>query len=50
VTLAAILHGALKCAVTRNRIGAIDFFEMKIRKAGNQARDATARGLHFHWH
>ena len=50
VALAAILRGALECAVTRHRIGAVDFFEMKIRKSRDQPRNAASRRLHFHRH
>src|SRR5208282_2202674 len=50
MTLAAILRRSLKGAVAGHRIGAIYFFEMKVRKARNQARDASAGSLHLHRH
>src|SRR6202453_3356682 len=48
MALAAILGCAPKSSVTSFRIGAVNLFKMKIRKAGNQPRNASASRLHLH--
>ena len=42
--------GALECAKACNRIGSVDFFEMKIGEARHQSRNVSAGGLHFDRH
>src|SRR5579862_3265176 len=49
MSLAAVFDGTLKGCVTGDRISAVHFFKMKIGKSGNQARDAAASRLNFHW-
>src|SRR5258706_12217649 len=48
VPFAAILRGTLKRGVTRNWIGTVNFFKMKIREARNQPRNAASGSLHFY--
>ena len=47
VSFAAISSSALECGVAGHGIGAVDFFEMEIGESGDQARNASARGLNF---
>ncbi len=47
MSLAAILRRARERRIACDRVRAIDFFKMKMRKAGNQPRNAAARGLHL---
>src|SRR5208282_2109760 len=39
----AVLSSALECGATGYGIGAVDFFEMEIREAGDQPRNTPAR-------
>ena len=50
VTFPTILRRPLHRGVARHRIGAIDFFEMKIRKSSDQPRNASSGGLHLDRH
>ena len=44
---AAVVGGAPESGVGDDGIGAVNFFEMEIGEAGDQARDVAAGGLHF---
>src|SRR5438477_11693095 len=50
VSLAAITRCPLECGVACYWIVAVDFFEMKIGKSGDQSRNASARSLDFDRH
>src|ERR1700722_581949 len=50
VALPAMAYGTLEGGIAGHRIGAVDFFEMKIRKHGHQPRNAATRGLHLDGH
>ncbi len=47
VARAAIVGGAPEGGVGDDGIGAVDFFEMEVGEAGDQARNVAAGGLHF---
>src|ERR1700676_1235261 len=50
VPFATVAHGPLERGIARYRIGAVDFLEVKVGEPGNQARNASASGLHFDGH
>ena len=50
VPFAAVARSTRECGVAGHGIGAVDFFEMEIGESGDQARNASARSLHFDRH
>src|ERR1700683_1651432 len=48
--LAAILHGTLKRSRTCHWVGAINLFEMEVRKPRDQPRNTASGGLYFDRH
>ena len=47
---AAIIGRALESRIGDDRVGAVEFFEMKVGEAGDQARNIAAGSLHFDRH
>src|ERR1022692_2288883 len=50
VSFTAVARSTLECGIAGHGIGTVDFFEMEVGESGNQARNASTRGLDLHRH